>query len=74
MDNTAKWIIGGCVGVLSIIVLYVASRGHESVLYYGGLAVFVACVLFDMYLIKRSFDQAERRGPAEHTRRGDRPA
>jgi hypothetical protein len=36
MDNTAKWIVGGCVWILGVIALYIAFRGHESVLYYGG--------------------------------------
>lgn len=70
MDSTRSWILGGCVGVLGVIALYVAANAHDTAVYYIGLAVFVVCVLFDFYLIKRTFDRAERRMRAEHASNG----
>ena len=60
MDSASKWIWSGCVAVMGIAGLFVAARGGQSVPYWGGLAFFIFSVLFVFYMIKRSYDHAER--------------
>lgn len=61
MKGTGAWVWCGLIGVMSIIALFVASRGGDNpVAYWGGLAYFCLGVLFVLWHIKRAFDHAER--------------
>ena len=58
MGDVGKWIMGGVVSLLAVLALFFAAKAQDTAIYYTGLTVFVACVLFVMYQIKRAFDQA----------------
>ncbi len=53
MQSSGKWILGGLIGLLGLIGLFMASRAHDSTIYYVGLAFFVFAVLFNFGLIGR---------------------
>jgi nitrate reductase gamma subunit len=46
--------------VLGLVGLFVASRAHEEVGYYGGLAFFIFALGLILLQIKRAFDRRER--------------
>lgn len=52
MESSENWFLGGFSAVLGIAGLFVAAHAGEGVGYYGGIAMFVFCVLFVMHLIK----------------------
>lgn len=54
MLNVANWVLGGFSAVMGVAALFVASRAGEGLGYYGGLAMFVVCVMFVMHLIRTS--------------------
>ncbi len=58
MGDVGKWIFGGVVSLVAVLALFFAAKATDTAIYYTGLAIFIACVLFVMYQIKRAFDQA----------------
>ena len=60
MGPIGKTVISALVGILGIIALYFAARAHDGGIYYGGLVIFVTCVMFIFYQIKRHMDEVER--------------
>ena len=54
MSTIGVWVIGALACLIAIGALFVASGAGSGALYLGGLAVFAACVLFVMWLIKRN--------------------
>ncbi|MBM3488463.1 MAG: hypothetical protein FJX67_17845 [Alphaproteobacteria bacterium] len=60
MQNVNNWILGAFAALLAVGALYVTARAGHGVGYYGGLAMFVFCVLFILYLMKTTFDHQER--------------
>jgi cytochrome c oxidase subunit 2 len=62
VPGTWKWILGGVSGVLGLVGLFIAAHsGVESpVGYYGGLGFFAISVLIVFYLVKLTFDEAEK--------------
>jgi len=58
VDNVGNWVLGGAAALMGIAGLFVSSHVGHGVGYYGGLAMFVFCVLFIMHLMKTSFDHA----------------
>jgi cytochrome c oxidase subunit II len=62
IPGARKWLLGGLAAIRALGGLFIASRsGNSSVGYYGGLALFAACVLIIFYLEKLTFDEAEQR-------------
>ena len=59
MGEIGKWVLGGVISLVAVIALFFSAKAHDDAIYYTGLAIFIACVLFVMYLIKRGFDEAE---------------
>jgi hypothetical protein len=53
MTQSLVWLTGGMFGLISILGLMMASKAHDTVGYYGGLAIFVGAVLVIFFLIKR---------------------
>jgi hypothetical protein len=51
MNTLLSWIIGGLMGLLGILGLFLSSRTEDPVMYATGLAVFVFTVLFCFALI-----------------------
>lgn len=69
VPGARKWVLGGYAVILGIGGLFVAARSgvHNPVGHHGGLALSVASVLTVFYLIKRTFDEADKHkyGPPE---------
>ena len=53
-NPTSVWILGGIMGLLSLVGLFMASHAHDTVFYGTGLALFVFGVLFIFFLIRKS--------------------
>ncbi|HRK96583.1 MAG TPA: hypothetical protein PK694_09715 [Rhodospirillales bacterium] len=60
MQHVGRWVVGFLVAVIGLFALYLASQAEEPVMYYFGLAVFVACVLFNFLQIKQVYDEQGR--------------
>jgi predicted membrane channel-forming protein YqfA (hemolysin III family) len=59
MSDTTRWICGAVVCVFGLIALFLASRATDDVMYYTGLMIFLASVLFNFILVKRFYDHKE---------------
>lgn len=64
LNYTGNWFLGACAAVMSVAALFVASHSGHGVAYYGGLAMFLFCVLFVMNLIRTSTGNVEEHGGA----------
>jgi hypothetical protein len=51
------------VAVIGVFALYLSSRAEDSIMYYTGIAFFVASVLFNFYQLKHAFDEGDRQKP-----------
>jgi len=60
MDGLSDWVLSAVTAVLGLVGLFVASRAHEEVGYYGGLAFFIFALGLILLQIKRAFDRRER--------------
>lgn len=60
MHSVGRWVVGFMMAIVGIFALYLASRAHDSIMYYTGIGLFVASVLFNFNLIKQVFDEQER--------------
>jgi uncharacterized membrane protein len=60
MHHVGRWVVGFMVAVIGLFALYLASQAEEPVMYYFGLALFVASVLFNFLQIKQVFDEQGR--------------
>jgi uncharacterized membrane protein len=54
-----RFVIGALVGLLGLVGLFLAAGSHDG-LYEAGLIFFAFAVLFVFWLIKRSYDEADR--------------
>jgi uncharacterized membrane protein len=54
------WLTGGMFGIISVLGLMMASKAHDTVGYYGGLAIFVGAVLVIFFLIHRGSAAPEK--------------
>ena len=61
MNGTGKWIFGGCMVLVALIGLTMASRAVDDVIYFVGLLLFLFGVLMNFWLIGRYVG-----GPKEH--------
>ena len=62
MDGTIRVILATITGLIGLLGAFVASRAGGGPLQGAGLILAAGAVLFVFFLIKRHFDQAERRG------------
>ena len=53
MSATGAWVLGGIMGLISLLGLVMASHAHDDVFYFVGLLVFLFGVLFIFGLIRR---------------------
>jgi hypothetical protein len=60
------WLTGGMFGFISILGLMMSSRAHDSVGYYGGLAIFAGAVLVIFFLIHRGTDPQQNQSHSGH--------
>jgi cytochrome c oxidase subunit 2 len=61
VPDSRNWVLGGIAGIFGLGGLLVAARSDGAVGYYGGLVLFAIGVLIVFYLVKASFDDADRR-------------
>jgi hypothetical protein len=54
-----RWVVGGLVGIVGVIGLYMAATVHQPGFYPLGLAVAAACVAYIFRLIGRSYDDRD---------------
>lgn len=55
MQGTLIWIIGGIMGILALLGLFIASHAHGGSGETLGLGLFMVCVLGVFYLINKGF-------------------
>ncbi|MGE5147852.1 MAG: hypothetical protein ACM3N5_13955 [Candidatus Eiseniibacteriota bacterium] len=60
MTQSLVWLSGGMFGFIGILGLMMASKAHDSVGYYGGLAIFVGAILVIFFLIHRGTAAEEK--------------
>jgi len=60
MHSVGRWVVGFMMALVGIFALYLASRAHDQIMYYTGLGLFVASVLFNFHQIKQVFDERDR--------------
>lgn len=71
MDNLGKWIIGGVMGVLALLGLYLAAHAVDQVFYWFGLGLALFALLFAFGLMKRAFDEADAKRAEDREHRAD---
>jgi ABC-type spermidine/putrescine transport system permease subunit II len=52
-DAMGSFVLGGIVGVIGLLGLFVAAGAQDGVFYATGLGLFVFCVLFIFVMIHR---------------------
>ena len=61
MRGTGRWILGGVVGLVGILGLFLAANAHEVAAYHWiGLGLFILAALYLFLLIKASYDRLDR--------------
>lgn len=55
--NVRSWILGGAIGLLGLVGLFVAAGTHDRMYYGLGLALFVFCCGLIFKMIKKAFDR-----------------
>lgn len=55
-----SWIVGVLVGGLGLLGLTMAAHAVDTGAHLFGMLLFAFAILFDFWLIKRSFDLSER--------------
>ena len=53
MGNIGGWILGGLIGAVGLVALFMAAHADDGLMYYVGLIVFVFAILFNFGLIHR---------------------
>ena len=57
MPDVGRWTVGLMIAGVGLFALYLASRAEDTVMYYTGIAFFVASVLFNFYQVKQAYDE-----------------
>ena len=60
MEGIGTWILGGVMGLLSLLGLIMASQAADGMFYAAGLLFFLFGVLFIFFLIARSVGHPSR--------------
>ena len=58
MQGTGIWAVGGIMAILGIVGLILAAHAEDGAMYLVGLVFFLFTILFDLWLVKQSFDRA----------------
>lgn len=66
MSSIGTWINAIVAGIVAFVGLLAASRAADDAFYYGGLIVFLGCVVFIFLAIGRHFDRKD--GALAHQR------
>ena len=59
MSIELRWLFGAFMGLLSLLGLFLASRGADPAMYWMGLILFLGGVVTVFHLIRTAFDAAE---------------
>ena len=57
MPDIGRWMVGMMIAGVGLFALYLASRAEDSIMYYVGIGLFVASVLFNFYQVKQAYDE-----------------
>lgn len=57
MPDVGRWVVGLMIAGVGLFALYLASRAEDTIMYYTGLGLFVASVLFNFYQVKQAYDE-----------------
>jgi len=55
-STPGHWVVGTLFAVIGVFSLYLASKAEDRVMYAGGIAFFIASILFIFWLIKKVTD------------------
>lgn len=66
MSATGAWVLGGVMGLISLVGLFMASRAHDDMFYIVGLLLFLFGVLFNFGLIRRCTGLPHRVGTTDY--------
>lgn len=58
MSTVSRWISGAIAAAVGLVALFLASRATEDVMYYTGLAVFLASVFYNYYQVHKHYDKS----------------
>lgn len=51
MGRVGNWIMGGVIGLLGLLGLFMASRAHDDMFYFSGILLFVFAIFLIFRLI-----------------------
>ena len=57
MPDVGRWTVGLMIAGVGLFALYLASRAEDTIMYYTGIGLFVASVLFNFYQVKQAYDE-----------------
>ena len=57
MPDVGRWMVGMMIAGVGLFALYLASRAEDTIMYYTGIGLFVASVLFNFYQVKQAYDE-----------------
>lgn len=60
MPDVGRWTVGLMIAGVGLFALYLASRAEDTIMYYTGIGMFVASVLFNFYQVKQAYDENSR--------------
>ena len=60
MPDVGRWTVGLMIAGVGLFALYLASRAEDTIMYYTGVGMFVASVLFNFYQVKQGYDENSR--------------
>lgn len=60
MPHLDRWVVAVMVMAIGLFGLYLASRADDPIMYYTGLILFAAAVLFDFFLINQAYKKSKR--------------
>ena len=60
MPDIGRWMVGMMIAGVGLFALYLASRAEDTIMYYTGIGMFVASVLFNFYQVKQAYDENSR--------------
>ena len=60
MPDVGRWTVGLMIAGVGLFALYLASRAEDTVMYYTGIAFFIASVLFNFHQVKQAYDENAR--------------
>lgn len=60
MPDVGRWTVGLMIAGVGLFALYLASRAEDTIMYYTGIGMFVASVLFNFYQVNQGYDENSR--------------